>query len=1149
MGDLEKRITAKMVLDDTGYNASIKGINSSLKEVQSEFKLASEGLKTFGSTSDKLKSVQDALAKQLDLQAKKVDTYREAMEKASQKMNDNITERDKLKSSLDSANSKYQEAIQLYGKESEQAKSAKQAVEQLTSEYNKKEKAIESNAKQIQNYQTNMNKAETEMVKAQGELKKINDELDKSNNKWLSASNGLKESSEKLKDFGSKATSVGDGILKITAPLVSAGIAGSKFSIDFSDGMAKISTVADTTNVSLEDLGKGVIDLSNMSGESFETIQDGMYDTISSGVAAENSVEFLTTAVKAAKGGFTDTATSVDGLTSVLNAYGLKTEEVGNIANQMFITQNLGKTTFGEMSQYLGNVIPISAALKVNTQELFSSIAVLTANGIKSGEAITGLKAAMSNIIKPSKDASDAADALGLKFDAAQVESKGWMGFLTEIKSKLQEVAPEYAKSVEQYDDTVNRMTKLEQAGQKNTEMYKALSKSLKGQKEQMETLQTANSSQLSAFAQLFGSVEGLNAIMTLTSDQGMALYNESMSQMATNTTALDDAFDKVDDTAGNKMRKSFNELKNASIKLGDALVPVIGGITNSIGGLTKVLEGMDKGTLSVIADVTILAVGISGAIKVVGGLADGIGKVINVASKLSGVLGTATVATETVAEAGAVAGGAGGATGLGALVTGLGGVVVAAAPYIAVAGAVALAGYGIYKGLTQEVVPSVDLFADKVQYTSSTVANSYGQMTTTLQGETIKISEATKTAVKDYLDLDQNAKSSLQDLYINGQVITSQIATDTKTKFDDMKNSIIQGYEKQKNDSIAKLQELFTKQNTLTSQEQADIIQKTTNFYTNQQTQTQQYEDQINQIIQGAANNHRTLTSQEVTDIGQLQNQMRENAVKSLSDNEVEAQVILQRMKDYDGRITAEQASEHIQKLNESRDGAVQAANDEYDKNIATITKMRDETGAITGEQAEKMIEDAKKQRDETVQAAEDTRNQAVQKIKDMDSDIESNVDTTTGKILTWWDKLKNWWDSWFPAPKTITINQNNNTGYDSKPWEENNSYLNIGSRWTGDENFEGGYTTLHERGYEVYQLKKGTRIYNHDASEDLVLKTAESVANKVASNIAQNSYNGSSQPIKIEVPVILDGREIARVSTPYISNNLAFNNGRKGW
>ena len=44
------------------------------------------------------------------------------MEKATSKIAENIKERDKLKNSLESANRKYEEAVRLYGKESEEAK-------------------------------------------------------------------------------------------------------------------------------------------------------------------------------------------------------------------------------------------------------------------------------------------------------------------------------------------------------------------------------------------------------------------------------------------------------------------------------------------------------------------------------------------------------------------------------------------------------------------------------------------------------------------------------------------------------------------------------------------------------------------------------------------------------------------------------------------------------------------------------------------------------------------------------------------------------------------------------------------------------------------------------------------------------------------
>lgn len=60
------------------------------------------------------------------------------------------------------------------------------------------------------------------------------------------------------------------------------------------------------------------------------------------------------------------------------------------------------------------------------------------------------------------------------------------------------------------------------------------------------------------------------------------------------------------------------------------------------------------------------------------------------------------------------------------------------------------------------------------------------------------------------------------------------------------------------------------------------------------------------------------------------------------------------------------------------------------------------------------------------------------------------------------------------------------------------------VGANWTGTPYWRGGLTTLHELGYELYDLPSGTRIYNHEASEDLVIKTAEAVAKKIVDSYA---------------------------------------------
>ncbi len=82
---------------------------------------------------------------------------------------------------------------------------------------------------------------------------------------------------------------------------------------------------------------------------STKELNESLYQAISGSVDTAKAVDFLDVAVKAAKGGFTETSTAVDGLTTVLNSYGLEADKATDISNQMLITQNLGKTTSGNL--------------------------------------------------------------------------------------------------------------------------------------------------------------------------------------------------------------------------------------------------------------------------------------------------------------------------------------------------------------------------------------------------------------------------------------------------------------------------------------------------------------------------------------------------------------------------------------------------------------------------------------------------------------------------------------------------------------------------------------------------------------------------------------------------------------------------------
>lgn len=325
-----------------------------------------------------------------------------------------------------------------------------------------------------------------------------------------------KRTAKSIEQTGGKISGLSDKFALLSAPILAVATAGFKLNSDFTNGLAKVSTLVDTTVVSMQKIRDEIRAVSDETGAGVADLSESVYQAISAGVDAGHAVSFVKDMTIAAKAGFTDTTTAVNGVTTVLNAYGKSAEEASHITDQMLLAQNFGKTSFGEMAQSMGNVIPIASQLNVTTQELFGSIAVLTKNGIATSEAITGLKAAYSNILKPSSQAATLAERLGLEFNAAHLKSVGWVKFLDEVK--------------------------------------------------------TATGGDAEQMAQLFGSVEGLNSILVLTG-KGAGDFDKVMKQMADSAGMTQEAYEKML-TPSEQMQIAMNQLKNAGMDLAASFTP-----------------------------------------------------------------------------------------------------------------------------------------------------------------------------------------------------------------------------------------------------------------------------------------------------------------------------------------------------------------------------------------------------------------------------------------------------------------------------------------------------------------------------------------------------------------------------------------------
>ena len=322
-----------------------------------------------------------------------------------------------------------------------------------------------------------------------------------------------------IQNTGKSISNLGTKMMALSAPIMGAAVAGAKLNSEFTTGLAKVSTLVDTTKVNMQELRQATIELSNSTGIAVTELTEGEYQAISAGVDASKVMGFMKVSALGAKAGHTDLTTATDALTTVINAYGMSADDANSIMDKLIVTQNLGKTTVDEMGKSLGQVIPIASQTGMSVDELLASVSALTASGIKTSESMTGMKAALSNIIKPSETASKLAQQLGLEFNTAHLKSVGWAKFLDEIKEKT--------------------------GG--NADMM----------------------------ANLFGSTEALNSIMVLTG-KGANKFADSLNGLKKSSGATDEAIKKLDATPAEQLAKATNQLTNASVELAQGLAPLI---------------------------------------------------------------------------------------------------------------------------------------------------------------------------------------------------------------------------------------------------------------------------------------------------------------------------------------------------------------------------------------------------------------------------------------------------------------------------------------------------------------------------------------------------------------------------------------------
>jgi TP901 family phage tail tape measure protein len=258
--------------------------------------------------------------------------------------------------------------------------------------------------------------------------------------KFLGDTTGL---SEAVDSAGGKLAGLGKAVgLAVAGAGIAAGgvaAAGVKAFADFEESMNEVLTLLPGAGQeTFDELTRQTKDFSREFGVLPKDVVPALYQSLSAGIPKENVFSFIETAQKAARGGATDLTTAVDGISSVVNAYGADVLSATQASDLMFTAVRLGKTDFEQLSRSLFNVTPTAASLGIGLDQVTAGLARMTAQGVPTSVATTQLRALF---VEASKDGSKLSKTiskeLGGSFTDLIAGGDSFAGIMQKLRANL----------------------------------------------------------------------------------------------------------------------------------------------------------------------------------------------------------------------------------------------------------------------------------------------------------------------------------------------------------------------------------------------------------------------------------------------------------------------------------------------------------------------------------------------------------------------------------------------------------------------------------------------------------------------------------------------------------------------------------------
>ena len=424
-----------------------------------------------------------------------------------------------------------------------------------------------------------------EIIETENELKRLTTEANNSH----TALEKLGVVGEKMQDAGDKISGVGQKLLPVTAGVTALGTIAVKTGADFDSAMSKVAAVSGATGSEMDALREKAREMGSKTKFSASEAADAMNYMAMAGWKTNDMLSGIEGIMNLAAASGEDLASTSDIVTDALTAFGLSASDSGHFADILAAASSNANTNVSMMGETFKYAAPVLGSLGYSAEDSAIAIGLMANAGIKSSQAGTALRSAITNLAKPTDTVASAMEQYGISL----TDSSGKMYSLRELMEQLRQ--------------KLGGLSEAEQA---------------------------------QAAASLFGK-EAMSGML--------AIINGSPADFEKLSNAIDTCSDTVDGYNGTTEKMAAvmqdnlagqvtilkSQLEELAISFSDILMPTIRSIVSRIQELVDKLNQLDPQTKETIAKIALVAAALGPMLVVLGKTISSVGTVFSAVSKL----------------------------------------------------------------------------------------------------------------------------------------------------------------------------------------------------------------------------------------------------------------------------------------------------------------------------------------------------------------------------------------------------------------------------------------------------------------------------------------------------------------------------------